>query len=64
VGGVFYGTVTQDWHQMPYQEKRDRFERLQRRAGDAGFDAVLLTDEAGRFQARWTQGGVPEIWTY
>jgi len=63
VGGVLYGTVDDDWHGFPYRDRRERFDRLQDRASQAGFLAVVLVDEAGAFEARWRRGGIPEVWT-
>lgn len=62
-GGVFYGTVSRDWHEMGYRDRRDRFERLIERARLSGFEAVVLQDSAGAFEARWSAGGVAQVWT-
>jgi hypothetical protein len=62
-GGVLYGTVDDNWHGLPYRDRRERFDRLQDRASNAGFLAVVLVDEAGAFKARWRRGGVAEVWT-
>ena len=62
-GGILYATIArEEWGQLPYRDRLDRFTRLHQRAELAGFDAVILTDESGDFAAQWSEGSLAQIW--